>query len=506
MVESNSSKNVTIVKNSIFLFIRTFVSVVVTLFTSRILLNQLGVEDFGIYNLVGGVVVIFYVLTSFMMGASQRFLSIEIGKGDIKELDKLLNICITIHLVYCVVFIVIGEIVGLILLYNCLKVPAGKESIAQIVFHFSLISSVFSIISIPYNALIVAREKMSFFAKITIFDVLLKLVITLSLILVSQKLIIYSILIFLANVAITYAYYYYCKVKLSLPKFHYYPYKTNDEYREMLGYSVWSAVGYFASALREQGTSVVLNMFFGVVVNAAMGIVTQVTGVFSRLFLNLQAAFRPQIMQNAYNNRDRYDYLMNICTFYTILLMGLICPPMIIGCNTILTLWLGTVPKYTVLFVQLMMVKVFLSALTQCFGITIEAFSNLKKPMVYSASVSVIIIAIAYLTLRMGFPAYWAIILLIASELAYLLYRIVYAYRQGLVNLKTLFQYNWSVILMCTCFICAAFFLASFMENHIVSIILMTVQVVLYCSVSLVVIKPNQRKLVLSKIKSIFHI
>lgn len=505
-MSSNSSKNVTIAKNSIYLFLRTFVSIIVTLFTSRIFINQLGIEDYGIYNLVGGVVSVFYVLTSFMTGATQRFLSVEIGKGDYKEMNKILNISITIHLFIAVVFIVIGEIVGMILIYHYLNVPEGKEALTRIVFHFALLTSVVSLISIPYNAFILAKERMSFFAMITIADVILKLLVTLALYLVNQKLIVYSILFLIANTIITFGYYYYCKRKLELPRYAYYNYKQNDEYKEMLAFSGWSFLGYFASATREHGSSIVLNMFFGVLLNAAMGVVNQVYGVFTRLFLNLQAAFRPQIIQNAYTDKARYDNLLNICTFYTILLMGLICTPFILGCNTILTLWLGLVPDYAVLFVQLMMFKVLFASITQCLTIAIEAFAQLKATMIASCVISVVAIIISFFLLKIGLPPYWAIILLISSELAFLVYRAYYTAKYNLVDFKGWIHYNMSAFITVIFFIGVAFWGSRYMSSHLVSLLSMSAITGLYCITALAVIKKNQRRILLDKLKTVLQI
>lgn len=499
------TNNARIARNSVYLFLRTFVSILVTLFTSRIFINQLGIEDYGIYNLVGGVVSVFYVLTSFMTGATQRFLSVEIGKGDTQEMDKVLNISITIHLCIALLFVVVGEIVGLVLIDNYLNVPAGKEALTRFVFHFALLSSVVSLMSIPYNAFILARERMSFYALITIVDVFLKLAITLALYLVSRKLAVYSVLFLVANAVITGAYYLFCKRKLALPRFRYYPWRENGEYRAMLAFSGWSFLGYFASATREHGTSLVLNLFFGVVANAAMGVVNQVYGVFTRLFLNLQAAFRPQIIQNAYNDRPRYDNLLNICTFYTILLMGLICTPFIIGCNSILTLWLGLVPEYAVLFTQLMMLKIFLASVTQCLNIAIEAYADLKASMIASCIISVVIIVGSYFLLRAGFPPYWAILMLIGSELAFLLYRAYYTGRHRLIGLAQWLRYNSPALLVVAAFLAAAFAVSRRVDSPLASILAMAAETALYCLAALAVMKKNQRRMVLDKLKTVFR-
>lgn len=505
-MEEATSKNITIAKNSIFLFARTFISIIVTLFTSRVFLNQLGVEDYGIYNLVGGVVAVFSVLTSFMTGATQRFLSIEIGKDDIEGMNKVLNISISIHILLGIILIVIGEIVGLILLNNYLNIPEGKEFITTIVFHFAILTSVVSLFRIPYNALIIAREHMSFFALITIAEVIAKLLITLALVFTQQKLFVYSLLFLVTTSIITYSYYYYCKKRLHLPKYKYYSYKGNNEYKLMLSYSGWSFVGYFASTMKEQGGSFILNIFHGVLLNAAMGVVNQATNVFTSLFLNLQSAFRPQLMQSTVNDRSRYDSLMNVCTFYTILLMGLICTPMIIGANSILTIWLGIVPEYSVLFVQLMMLKIFIASVSQCFSISIEAYAELKPSMIASVLIAILFVVVSYLLLKVGLGPSWVIIMLSISELLYLLYRAYYCSKNNLVDLKSMMSYNWKALSVVVLFLVGAFFISRSMDGYIIAFMTMAAETVIYCVISLIIMKKNQREFVFSKLRSILHL
>ena len=277
----------------------------------------------------------------------------------------------------------------MIMLTCFLNIPEGKEVVTQIVFHFALVTSVVTLLKTPYAGLIIAKERMSFFAYLSIIEVVLKLLITLSLVFFSHKLVAYSILFLFTTSLITYIYFFYCSKYLSAPLYKYYRPKGTPEYKEMLSFSGWSFLGYTASTMREQGGSFLLNVYFGVLLNAAMGVVNQATGVFSTLFINLQSAFRPQIIQCSVNDKTRYDRLTNVCTFYSILLMGLICTPMIVGCNSILTLWLGIVPDYAVLFVQLMMLKVFFASISQCMTIGLEAYADIKSSMIASAIIAV---------------------------------------------------------------------------------------------------------------------
>lgn len=499
----NTTKNVTIAKNSIFLFARTFISIIVTIFTSRVFLNQLGIEDYGIYNLVGGVVAIFSVLTSFMTGATQRFLSVEIGKGDTDGMNKILNISITLHLILGLILLVVGEIVGIIMLTCFLNIPEGKEFVTQIVFHFALITSVVTLLRTPYAGLIIAKERMSFFAYLSIIEVVLKLIITLSLVFFSTKLIAYSILFLLTTSIITYIHYYYCRKHLSAPTYNYYRPKGNPEYKEMLSFSGWSFLGYTASTMREQGGSFLLNVYFGVLLNAAMGVVNQATGVFSTLFINLQSAFRPQIIQCSVNDRPRYDRLTNVCTFYTILLMGLICTPMVVGCNSILTLWLGIVPDYAVLFVQLMMLKVFFASISQCMSIGLEAFADIKSSMIASAIIAVGCFGFTWLFFHMNLSPSWAISFLVLSELAFLIYRALYSNRKGYIDLMDIIRYNWKAFVFVLLIIVVSFYLATLPQTHVQSILLMAIVVILYSTIALLLMEKRQRQTILNKIVSL---
>lgn len=501
----NTTKNVTIAKNSFFLFARTFISIIVTLFTSRIFLNQLGIEDYGIYNLVGGVVAIFSVLTSFMTGATQRFLSVEIGKDDTDGMNKILNISITLHMLLGIILFVVGEIVGLIMLTCFLNIPEGKEFVTQIVFHFALLTSVVTLLKTPYAGLIIAKERMSFYAYLSILEVLLKLAITLSLALFSKKLIAYSLLFLITTSVVTYIHHIYCKRKFSAPKYKFFRPKGNPEYKEMLSFSGWSFLGYAASTTREQGGSFLLNIYFGVLLNAAMGVVNQATGVFSTLFINLQSAFRPQIIQCSVNDRPRYDRLTNVCTFYSILLMGLICTPMIVGCRTILTLWLRLVPDYAVLFVQLMMLKVFFASVSQCLAISLEAYADIKSSMIASAIIAIGCFGFTWLFFSYGLNPSWAISFLVLSELAFLLYRAIYSNRMGYLDLLNLIKYNWKAFIVVLTLLGLSFYLATLPQNHTQSILLMGIVVIIYSAIALLLMEGHQRQLIYNKMRSILN-
>ena len=497
----NTSKNVTIAKNSFFLFARTFISIIVTLYTSRVFLNQLGVEDYGIYNLVGGVVALFGVLTSFMTGATQRFLSVKIGENDVNGLNKIFNISITLHLLLALVFLVFGEIIGIIMISFFLKVPEGKEFVTQVVFHISLFTSVVTLVKTPYAGLIIARERMSFYAYLSILEVVLKLIITLMLILFTQKLIAYSFLFLLTTVLVTYIHIYYCSSRINAPRYKYYHPHNNPEYKEMLGFSGWTFIGNTAAAIRDQGSTFLLNIFFGVLLNAAMGIVNQVAGVFTSLFINVQSAFRPQIIQCSVNDIRRYNRLLSLCTFYTIILMGFICAPMIVACNTILSLWLGLVPDYSVLLVQLIMFRVFFSAVSQCVGISLEAYADIKTSMIFSVILACVCLGVMWLFFFWGVNPSWAIIILTLTEFGILLYRLLYASKTGYIQLKDFVSYNWKAFFVVLLFMILAMCLSSIADGYFYSFLFMLVLTLTYCLIAYLLMESSQRELLKQRIQ-----
>ena len=291
---TTSANNKRIAKNTLLLYVRTLFVMVVSLYTSRVVLNTLGVSDYGIYNVVGGVVTMFGFINSSMTSATQRYITFALGKGDMTQLQKVFCTALQIHVFISVLIIVLGETVGLWFMYTQMQIPESRMDAAFWVLQCSIISTAIMIISVPYNADIIAHEKMSAFAYISILEVVLKLAVVFLLLVFSyDKLILYAFLILMVQLLIRFCYSYYCNRHFEESKYHHVWDKTL--FKEMTGFAGWSMFGNLSGVLFGQGLNMLLNVFFGPVVNAARAVSVQVQGAIQQFVGNFQMALNPQI-------------------------------------------------------------------------------------------------------------------------------------------------------------------------------------------------------------------
>lgn len=432
------TSNKLIAKNSLYLYIRTFLSIIVTLYTSRIFLDAIGIEGYGIYNLVGGIVAFFSILQSLISGATQRFLNIEIGNKNYEQENKILNISIIIIAVLAVCIFILAETIGLWLIQNKLNFPSGKEHIAVIVYHISVFTTIISLFKVPYTAYILAHERMSFFAYITLIEIVSKLFITYLLFNFEERLITYSFMLFVMNLIVLWGFWFYCKRNIGLGNFKVYSWKNNPEYRKLLSFSVWTLVGYSATITRDQGIAILINIFFGVALNAAMGVMTQVSNVYSSLYQNLQTAFMPQIIQNCETDADRFKFLLKYCALLTFVLVGIICVPMIVHSDFILQAWLGdNVPQYTNVFVQIVMIKILIVSTSQAVYHGLLAVGQIKEIQITSCVLAVLSICFIYWGLSLGMSPTFPIIIVIVMDTLMFIVRLYYINRY--TNIKALY-------------------------------------------------------------------
>lgn len=305
-----AANNKRIAKNTLMLYIRMLFMMGVSLFTSRVILETLGVEDFGIYSVVGGIITMFAFINGGMVSATQRFITFEIGKGNVEKLKSVFSTSLQIHALISLIIILLGETVGLWFLYEKMVIPEARMDAAMWVYQCSIIACVVNIMSIPYNADIVAHEKMSAFAYISIVEVSLKLIIVYLLLLSPwDKLIVYAILLLLVQFSIRFVYSHYCHKHFE---------ETNYKHQwnkpllyEMISFAGWSFWGSLSVVLYTQGLNMLLNVFFGPVVNAARGIAVQVQSAVQQFTTNFQMALNPQITKNyAVGDLDQMHSLM----------------------------------------------------------------------------------------------------------------------------------------------------------------------------------------------------
>ncbi len=395
-----SDSNKRIAKNTLALYLRMLLSVVVSLYTSRVVLQVLGVSDYGVYGVVGGVVGMFGFLNSAMSSATSRFLNFAMGKGDEAELKDTFNGALLIHLGIAIVVVLIAETVGLWLLCNKIVIPEGRMQAAHVVYQCSVFGSFLSITQVPYSAVIVAHEKMDIYAYIELLNVGLKLAIVyLITIAVWDKLIVYSLLMLSVSVLIIFIYRFYCIRNYKESHIHLTFNKTII--KPMMGFSVWNMLASCGYSLRVYGSNIVLNMFFGTIVNAAGGIAATVQSVLMGFAGNITTAARPQIITTyATGNFQRMNTLILSVVRLNLFLVGLVTIPVFINAPYILKLWLGNIPEYCVDFCRLMLMVIFITGVSHVVTIGIEASGNIRRSSVIRIIIYMLTPVLIYLLLR----------------------------------------------------------------------------------------------------------
>ena len=405
-MSDTSSANKRIAKNTLVLYVRMLFTMGISLFTSRVILQTLGVEDYGISSVVGGVISMFTFINAAMVSSTQRYLNFELVRGDANQLRSVFSTSLQIHALIALAIIVLSETVGLWFLNEKLVIPEARMTAAMWVYQCSILSCAVSIMSTPYNAVIVAHEKMSAFAYISILDVSLKLlVVYLLVVLPFDKLIILAILNLLVQLFIRYIYTLYCHRHFPESYFQFWFNKTL--FKEMFGFAGWSFWGNLAAILYTQGLNMMLNIFFGPIVNAARGIAVQVQSAVQQFVGGFQTALNPQITKNyASNNLPQMHSLMFRSARFSFLLLFFLSLPVLMETNFILTLWLKTVPDDAVIFTQIMIcISLIYTTANPCI-IANQATGKVKIYQMVVGGILLLILPISYVVLKLGAPAY----------------------------------------------------------------------------------------------------
>lgn len=405
-MSDTSANNKRIAKNTLLLYVRTLFIMLVTLYTSRVVLNTLGISDYGIYNVVGGVVAMFGFINSSMASATQRYITFALGKGDLKHLQTVFSTALQIHFLIAVLIVLLGETIGLWFLYERMQIPADRMDAAFWVLQWSILSMVVMIISVPYNADIIAHEKMSAFAYISILEVVLKLAVVYALQLSTyDKLIFYAFLILVVQLLIRLCYNSYCHRHFFESKYKHIWDKSL--FKEMIGFAGWSMFGNLASVLFGQGLNMLLNVFFGPVVNAARAVAVQVQSAIQQFVGNFQMALNPQITKTyAKGEMEEMHRLMFRSARFSFYLLFLLSLPVLFETNFILTIWLKTVPENTVTFLRIMICISLIYTLSNPLIIANQATGKVKKYQAICGSILLMILPISYVCLKLGCPAY----------------------------------------------------------------------------------------------------
>lgn len=388
----------------------------ITLYTSRVILEQLGVDDYGIYNVVGGVVAMFSVISSALSSSISRFITFELGKGDIKRLTTIFSTSVNIQLGLSAIILLIGETVGLWFINYKMNIPADRLVSANWVLQCSLLTFCINLISVPYNSCIIAHEKMSAFAYISILEAALKLLICYMLIVSPiDKLIAYSLLMLFVAILIRFVYGLYsarnfeeCKYRMCYEK---------DIVKEMTGFAGWSFFSNVAWIFNTQGVSVLINLFFGVALNAARGIASQVESAVMMFVRNFTTALNPQITKY-YANGDKENMFLLMCrgTKFTYFLTLLMVLPLFLETEYVLQLWLKEVPTHTVIFVQLSIIGSIINNIGNTCYTACQATGNIKRFSIVVTTVGFLVFPLTWLGFKLGLPV----------ESTYMIYILVY--------------------------------------------------------------------------------
>lgn len=401
----------------------------VGLYTSRLVLQALGVIDYGIYGLVGGIVSTFAFLNSAMASATQRYLSFDIGKNNTERLQKTFNSTLNIHILIALIILIFAETLGLWFLNFNLKIPAGRIVAANWVYQFSIFAFILEIIQVPYNALLFAREHMNVYAYISILEAILKLIIVFLLLKTdTDKLILYSLLTFCVVFVIRLIYKIYCKKHFKESRYKFYFDKAY--YKELMSYSGWNLFGNIANVARGQGSNILLNMFFGPIANTAYSLAIMVQGIIGSFVGNFQVAINPQITKSyAKGELATSLNLIYKSSKFSFFAMFIIAVPFLYNINYIMHLWLKTVPPYTIEFLKLTLIYSLVETISNPLMVGAQATGKIKWYQIIIGSfifLTLPITAIVFYYSSNPINVYWVLIII---SLFALLFRISFLKR-----------------------------------------------------------------------------
>lgn len=419
-----AENNKRIAKNTLLLYFRMLFTMAVSLYTSRVVLNALGINDYGIYNVVGGLTAMFSILSGSLSAAISRFITFELGKNNAQKLKTVFSTSVTVQLLLAVVVVILAETLGIWFLNAKMNIPADRMYAANWVLQYSIFTFAINLVSIPYNAAIIAHEKMSAFAYISIVEVILKLAAVYILhVFMYDKLVTWAFLLFLISLIIRCIYGIYCKKKFTECTYHFIIDKPL--LKEMIGFAGWNFIGNSSSVLRDQGTNIALNLFCGPAVNAARGIAVQVNSAIQSFVSNFMTALNPQITKS-YACGDK-SYMMTLLkqggrlSFYMLLLLSL---PIIIETPYILKLWLKIVPDYTVAFVRLILIFTLIESLSYPLITGMLATGRIKNYQLIVGGLQLLNFPVSFFLLKWGATPEITIIVAICISICCLFSRI----------------------------------------------------------------------------------
>ena len=410
------------------MYVRMIRDMAISLYTSRIILKTQGVEVYGIYNVVGGVIAMFSFLNNSMSTATQRFITFELGKQN-NSVNKIFSTTLLIHFIIAIVILVLAESIGLWFLNNKLNIPSSRLFAANIIFHCTIITFCINISQTPYNAMLIAHEKMNIYSYISILEITLKLINVYILYTVkTDKLILYSILTLITQITITLIYKFYCVRNYPESRFKYSFEKSL--FKEITSFAGWNLFGSISWVLRDQGVNILLNIFFGPVVNEARGISAQASGAIMGFISNFQVAINPQITKSyACKEIENMEKLTFKALKYSYFLLLVISLPVMLNINYILRLWLGEYPAHSDIFIILILADALAGNI---FGTplmtSISATGKIRRYQVAVSTIILLVVPVSYICYKLDYPVYSAYIVFIIFNLFSGILRFYYAH------------------------------------------------------------------------------
>lgn len=412
--------NKKIVRNTVFLYLRMLLVMGAALYTSRVVLQILGAEDFGLYNVVGGLVVMFTFLNGSLGAATSRYITFELGRNDYARVNKIFNVAVIIHILMAILITIMAETIGLWFFYEKMTIPTERLNAAFWVYQISILTCFFTLIQVPYNAMIIAKENMRIYAWVGIVEAILKLSVVFILPFAPIDLLVfYAILLCLIQIGITMFYKFYCEHHFEESNIKFC--RDRSLYKEMFVFASSDLVGNVSVLAQGQGLNILLNVFFGPVVNAARGIAYQVQGAVSQFSNNFMTAVKPQIIKSyAEGDSEGMMRLVKYSSCFSFYLMWVICLPIILEAVYLLSLWLGKYPEHSDSFLRLVLILCLIQTLKTPRSTAFHATGHIKRVNIIVGGILCCAFPLGYLFLKAGYSPesvfIAAIITMIISE------------------------------------------------------------------------------------------
>lgn len=506
---TKASNNKRIARNTLLLYVRMIFIMGVSLYTSRVVLATLGEVDFGVYNVVGGIVVMFSMISSPLSTAVTRFLTFEMGRGHISQLTRVFSTSVNIQLFISLILIVLVETVGVWFLNTQMNIPADRMWAANWVLQCSIVTFVINLLSVPYNATIIAHERMNIYAYISILEVTLKLAVVYMLIISPwDKLAAYAVLLAIVAMGIQLTYVFYCRRHFSECRWS--RHVDRPLLKEMLGFSGWNFIGAVSSIGRESGVNIVINIFCGPVVNAARGIATQVNSAINSFVQNFMVALNPQITKS-YAMGER-EYMFSLLfrgsrfSFYLLMFLSL---PVLVNTSWILHLWLEEVPGYTAIFLQLILIFAMCESISTPLITAMLATGDIRNYQILVGGLQLLNLPGSYLLLYLGFPPQSTIVFAIIMSICCLIGRLVML--RGMINLPVkdfCVHVLGNVLIVCLLSSAAPVILSLSMAPSFLTFIVTSLASVVGCTFFILYVgcTPSERGFVITQIRKRLHI